>query len=255
MVYATYRARKPMDIGDTKRQPLELVPEAQTWFRVQHLVHAGYLVPEVVEDNDFETAVRQFCPELSDQLIRSEMEKKMTQDKAAQDALEANRRMVENPREELANRHAAPEGNPNDPSNSDVDAKAALQAAVLTEGWEKENAERDARVAKATLESKDDQERGVEPDDEIDLDGAHKGFVSDMLDLDDDAKDDKAEQAKSSETKAREAGEKAQSDGDSEEGKANQTDADKRAALRDQTDRSEPAKAAAAKKTAPASKH
>lgn len=70
MVYATYRARKPMDIGLNKRMPGDLVPEAASWFRPQHLVHSGHLVPEVVEDGVFATAVRKFCPDLVETLIR-----------------------------------------------------------------------------------------------------------------------------------------------------------------------------------------
>lgn len=217
MVYTTYRARKPMDIGDTKRQPGELVPEAQTWFRVQHLVHSGHLVPEVVEDDDFEKAVRQFCPELSDQLIGSEMEKKMATDKAAQDAFEANQRMAANPRTELEQRHAAPPSNPEDPSNSDVAAKAALDAAAVTEQWEKENQEKTEKDLEAAKAAQKDSDRGVKPGKPVDLDKAHEAFVSDALDLDDDAKARKADQAKAPEVASAEAVEKDEQD-DSQDG-------------------------------------
>jgi len=41
----TYVALKPLKVGDTKRQPGELVPEAKTWRNVHAWIGRGYLAP------------------------------------------------------------------------------------------------------------------------------------------------------------------------------------------------------------------
>lgn len=64
----TYEAGRILDIGEGKRQPGELVPEAHTWFRLQNLVHTGYLLSVEVTTETFNKAVQQYCPELKDEL-------------------------------------------------------------------------------------------------------------------------------------------------------------------------------------------
>lgn len=48
----TYRVRRPIKVGEGKLPPGALVPEAITWFRVDHLVHAGFITFEHVEDDE-----------------------------------------------------------------------------------------------------------------------------------------------------------------------------------------------------------
>lgn len=120
----------------------------------------------------------------------------MTQDAAAIRSLEENQMMAQNPRTVLENRHAAPLSNSQDPSNSDIDAKAALDAAAMTEQWEAENAKKAEDELAARKDIAESSDRGVEPGKTADLDGAHKAFISDNIDLDDDALAAKAEQAK-----------------------------------------------------------
>ena len=59
----TYRVRRPIKVGPDRRDPGELCPEAIAWFRVDHLVHAGFLVWEHVEDDELLAALS-YCPEL-----------------------------------------------------------------------------------------------------------------------------------------------------------------------------------------------
>lgn len=65
---ATYRCRRPLDIGESKRGIGELVPEAATWPLVDHQIHVGNIVPIIVENDEFIDAVKKYCPELSDEL-------------------------------------------------------------------------------------------------------------------------------------------------------------------------------------------
>lgn len=66
----TYEAGRILDIGEGKRQPGELVPEASTWFRLQNLVHTGYLISVEVSAETYREAVQKYCPELAEELSR-----------------------------------------------------------------------------------------------------------------------------------------------------------------------------------------
>lgn len=68
MVKTTYRCRRPIDIGLSKRMPGELVPEAETWYLVDHQIHVGNLVEAIVEWDEYTEAVQKFCPELAERL-------------------------------------------------------------------------------------------------------------------------------------------------------------------------------------------
>lgn len=75
---STYRAGRILDIGEGKRQPGELVPEAVTWFRLENLVNLGYLQSTEVSVETFAEAVQKYCPELTDQignLVHVDLEK------------------------------------------------------------------------------------------------------------------------------------------------------------------------------------
>lgn len=54
----TFLARKPLKIGYEIRQPGELVPEASTWYRVDSLVHSGFLVRVERSDEEILAALR-----------------------------------------------------------------------------------------------------------------------------------------------------------------------------------------------------
>ncbi len=56
----TYLVRKPVKVGDETRQPGELCPEAATWFRVDHLVHSGFLLRVERTDEEIAAAVAGF---------------------------------------------------------------------------------------------------------------------------------------------------------------------------------------------------
>ena len=143
MVYSTYRARRPLRIGDDTRQPGQLVPEAQTWFRVDHLVHSGHLTKVVVEDEEFDQAVEKYCPDLIEVLYPKEID---MEDAAAKKAAAAQALRVGDP-QSLSQQLAAPP-HAEDPSVSDEAAAAALAA------------------------------DGV-GDEEVTVEGAHEEFVSD----------------------------------------------------------------------------
>lgn len=64
----TYQARYRLRIGESWREPGELVPEAATWFRVDSLVHHGRLVLIDVDDADLDAAVARYCPDLAEQI-------------------------------------------------------------------------------------------------------------------------------------------------------------------------------------------
>jgi hypothetical protein len=75
----TYEAGRILDIGEGKRQPGELVPEAHTWFRLQDLLHTGYLISVEVTARTFAQAVNKYCQELKDELknfVNVDLEKK-----------------------------------------------------------------------------------------------------------------------------------------------------------------------------------
>ena len=66
----TYEAGRILTIGDSYRQPGELVPEAVTWFRLMNIVHMGYLKSVEVSIADFNAAVQKYCPELAEEIDR-----------------------------------------------------------------------------------------------------------------------------------------------------------------------------------------
>lgn len=64
----SYRVRRIVKIGDEQRFEGDLCPEAHTWFRVDHLVHAGFLTLEPMDDEEFAAGVADHCPELAGRL-------------------------------------------------------------------------------------------------------------------------------------------------------------------------------------------
>jgi hypothetical protein len=143
MVHSTFQARRALKIGDSVRQPGQLVPEAQTWFRVDHLVHSGQLTRVVVEDEQFDQAVEEFCPDLIEVLYPKEND---MEDNAAKKAEFIQAERIKNP-QTLSQQLAAP-ANTEDASVNDEVAATAL--AVDNEG-----------------------------DDKVEIEGAHEEFVSD----------------------------------------------------------------------------
>lgn len=64
----TYQARYRLLIGESWREPGQLVPEAVTWFRVDSLVHHGRLIKVEVTADEFDAAVAQYSPDLAEQI-------------------------------------------------------------------------------------------------------------------------------------------------------------------------------------------
>lgn len=64
----TYRAKRPLKMGLTTRNPGELVPEASTWLRVDNSVHSGFLAEVYIPEEEFAEAVNKYCPELAEKL-------------------------------------------------------------------------------------------------------------------------------------------------------------------------------------------
>lgn len=145
MVHSTFQARRALKIGLGVRQPGQLVPEAQTWFRVDHLVHSGQLTRVVVEDEQFDQAVEEFCPDLIEVLYPKEID---VEDNAAKQAQLVQSERVSNP--SSLSEHLAAPANTEDPSVSDEAAAVAL-----------------------TADAADDEE--------VKVDGAHEEFVSDQV--------------------------------------------------------------------------
>jgi len=67
-IVMTYRVRKPLDIGDSKRMPGELAPEAPTWPLLDSHIHCGNIVQAAVDYDEYVKAIRKYCPELADEL-------------------------------------------------------------------------------------------------------------------------------------------------------------------------------------------
>lgn len=67
----TYQARYRLRIGESWREPGELVPEAVTWFRVDSLVHHGRLIKVDVADDTLAAAVARYCPDLADEITEA----------------------------------------------------------------------------------------------------------------------------------------------------------------------------------------
>lgn len=60
-----FRVRKPIKVDFDWREPGELVPEAISWFRVEHLVHGGFIVSDEVPEDELKDALS-YCPELAE---------------------------------------------------------------------------------------------------------------------------------------------------------------------------------------------
>lgn len=64
----TFRALRTLKIAGEKRWPGQLVPEAHTWLRVGNFTHTGYLKEVQVPEAEFDAAVADFCPGLTEVL-------------------------------------------------------------------------------------------------------------------------------------------------------------------------------------------
>lgn len=66
----TYRVVRRCRVGDGFRENGELIPEAHTWFAVEHYLHTGELeeAPDV-DETEFVAAVDTFCPELAADIL------------------------------------------------------------------------------------------------------------------------------------------------------------------------------------------
>lgn len=69
MEIKTYRAKRPLKMGEGTRQPGELAPEMNAYLRVDNYVHTGYLAEVWVSPADFAAAVVKFCPNEADKLF------------------------------------------------------------------------------------------------------------------------------------------------------------------------------------------
>jgi len=128
MVHSTYQARRPMKIGTEFRQPGELVPEAETWPRAQHLIHSGRMVAVVITDEEFADAVEKFCPDLADVLLEGiDME-----DLAAKRALARQGRMATDPGTTLAETLAAPRNDVAEPDAAPAEKPKSEKPAEKT---------------------------------------------------------------------------------------------------------------------------
>lgn len=67
----TFEAGRILKIGEGYRHPGELVPEACTWFRLQDLIHTGYLISVEVSEKTFKNAVQKYCPDLAEEISRN----------------------------------------------------------------------------------------------------------------------------------------------------------------------------------------
>lgn len=59
----TFLVRKPVKVGLEYRQPGELCPEAVEWYRVDHLVHSGFLVRVERTDEEIAEALAKYAPD------------------------------------------------------------------------------------------------------------------------------------------------------------------------------------------------
>ena len=144
MVHSTFQARRALKIGDSVRQPGQLVPEAQTWFRVDHLVHSGQLTRVVVEDEQFDQAVEEFCPDLIEVLYPKEID---VEDNAAKKAQLVQSERVSNP-SSLSEHLAAPASDEAVATAPPADASDAQEAEVEAEGEAEDAPATEAKAAK-----------------------------------------------------------------------------------------------------------
>lgn len=68
MSVQTYAARYRLFMGDSWREPGELVPEAHLWFRVESYLHQGRIVEVEVSDDEFRQAVQRYCPQQAERV-------------------------------------------------------------------------------------------------------------------------------------------------------------------------------------------
>lgn len=67
----TYQAKRRLRIGETFREPGNLVPEAHTWRLIDSLLHSGHLREVEVDESAFRAAVAEACPELEADVLRA----------------------------------------------------------------------------------------------------------------------------------------------------------------------------------------
>lgn len=69
MEIKTYRAKYPLKMGESIREPGELAPEMNAYLRVDNYIHTGRLAEVWISGEEFEAAVMQYCPNEAEKLF------------------------------------------------------------------------------------------------------------------------------------------------------------------------------------------